>query len=47
MSEEEEKQVLPDDVKDEFMKTTKKADISEIAETLEGKIPTEPKEEED
>ncbi len=42
---EEDKKTLPSEVEDEFMKKAKKSDVAEVAETLEGKIPTKPKEE--
>ena len=51
MSEEEEgeKKRLPDDVAKEMFEKTGSAssDVSEVAEKLEGKIPTKPKEEEE
>jgi len=50
MSEEEkEKKKLPDDVAKEMLEITGEAssDVSEVAEKLEGKIPTKPKEEEE
>lgn len=48
MSEEEEKKI-PEDLKKELMKKTgeSSSDVDEIAEKLEGKIPTKPKEEEE
>ena len=46
MSEEEKKPTLPDDVKEELMKKARKSDVSEVAASLEGKIPTKPKDEE-
>jgi len=47
--EEEEKKRLPDDVAKEMLAKTGEAssDVSEVAEKLEGKIPTKPKEEEE
>ena len=48
MSEEEEK-TIPKDLKKELMKKTgeSSSDVDAIAEKLEGKIPTKPKEEEE
>lgn len=47
--EEQEKKRLPDDVTKEMLSKTGESvsDISEVAEKLEGKIPTKPKEEEE
>ena len=47
--EEQEKKRLPDDVTKELLEQTEDsmADVSEVAEKLEGKIPTKPKEEEE
>jgi len=51
MSEEEEKEKkrLPDDVTKELLQKTgdTMSDVSEVAEKLEGKIPTKPKEKEE
>ena len=52
MSEEEEegeKKKLPDDVAKEMLEKTgeSSSDVSEVAEKLEGKIPTKPKEEDE
>ncbi len=46
MSEEEKK--IPDELKKELLEKTgeSSSDVSEIAEKLEGKIPTKPKEDE-
>lgn len=47
MSDEEKK--LPEDLKKELMEKTgeSSSDVSEVAEKLEGKIPTKPKDEEE
>lgn len=46
--EEQEKKRLPDDVTKELLQKAgdSMSDVSEVAEKLEGKIPTKPKEEE-
>ncbi|MHA2308191.1 MAG: hypothetical protein ACXABJ_02845 [Candidatus Heimdallarchaeaceae archaeon] len=47
--EEQEKKRLPDDVTKELLQKAEDtmSDVSEVAEKLEGKIPTKPKEEEE